>query len=314
MPQSTSSTRPDSSASQVLIRGVVSTGVGLFGGCWAGPRRLGVTTLAVAISLGIGLTLALATSLVFQSGAAVSASGQGVQDTEKAGESGSAGQEVDRQDEKSETSTDSAAKRSTTKDKDLSEMTIEEIRSYQPKYNRLNQLESYVILNKGTERAFTGRYTNTKIEGTYICRHCNLPLYHSTDKFESNCGWPSFDDEIEGAVTRVLDADGFRIEILCANCGGHLGHVFEGERYTEKNTRHCVNSVSMRLIRKGQKMPEVIKSQQTLAREWMEAQEAKRREAEGEGQQQSQSEAGNRGQQGLESGGTESTETGGGGR
>jgi peptide-methionine (R)-S-oxide reductase len=159
--------------------------------------------------------------------------------------------------------------------KDVSEMTMEELRNYQPKYNRLSSQEAYVIQKKGTERAFTGKYTDTKIEGTYVCRQCNLPLYRSTDKFHSGCGWPSFDDEIEGAVTRVVDADGYRIEILCANCGGHLGHVFEGERFTEKNTRHCVNSVSMKLIRKNQELPEVIKSQETLAREWLEAQKQK---------------------------------------
>lgn len=166
-----------------------------------------------------------------------------------------------------------------TSEKNGSEMTWEEIQNYRPKYNRLSTSEKYVIQNKGTERAFTGKYTDTKTEGTYICRQCNLPLYRSTDKFNSNCGWPSFDDEIAGSVTRVLDADGYRIEILCANCGGHLGHVFEGERFTAKNTRHCVNSVSMKLVKAGEELPAVIKSPATLAREWQAAQEAKAKEA-----------------------------------
>jgi len=116
------------------------------------------------------------------------------------------------------------------------------------KYNDLNEVEKSVIEGKGTERPYTGMYYKFDEKGTYLCKKCNAPLYRSTDKFDAHCGWPSFDDEIKGAVKRTTDADGSRTEITCANCGAHLGHVFMGEGMTPKNTRHCVNSISLEFL------------------------------------------------------------------
>ncbi len=125
-------------------------------------------------------------------------------------------------------------------------------------YNKLTNEEAHVIEEKGTEAPFSGEYDNFYKDGTYICRRCNNPLFEAKAKFDAQCGWPAFDDHFKGAVKWLPDSDGMRTEIECANCGAHLGHVFEGEHLTEKDTRHCVNSLSIKFIAKGENMPEVL--------------------------------------------------------
>ena len=117
-----------------------------------------------------------------------------------------------------------------------------------PSYNRLSSEERFVIEDKGTEPPFTGEYDDFYEEGVYVCRRCDAAVYRSDDKFDARCGWPAFDREIPGAVRHLPDSDGQRTEIECASCGGHLGHVFVGERFTATNARHCVNSLSMKFV------------------------------------------------------------------
>ncbi len=127
-------------------------------------------------------------------------------------------------------------------------------------YNKLTPVEENVILRKGTEHPFTGEYDDFYADGTYVCRRCNAPLFSSKSKFDAGCGWPAFDDSYPGALKRLPDPDGRRTEIECANCGAHLGHEFIGERLTAANTRECVNSLSIRFVPAGQKLPETIKA------------------------------------------------------
>lgn len=132
-------------------------------------------------------------------------------------------------------------------------------------YNQLTPEERRVIEDKKTESPYTSEYEEFFQPGTYICRRCNAPLYLSEDKFNAHCGWPSFDDEIKGAVTHQLDADGQRTEAACTHCGAHLGHIFKGEEFTPKDTRHCVNSVSLRFIPKGKELPPILNASDAVA-------------------------------------------------
>ena len=125
-------------------------------------------------------------------------------------------------------------------------------------YNQLTPQEEEVILDKGTERPFSGEYDDFYEDGVFICRRCNSPLFSAESKFDAGCGWPSFDDEYPDSIKRLTDTDGERVEIQCSNCGAHLGHVFEGEKLTEKDTRHCVNSLSIKFIPKDKELPKVI--------------------------------------------------------
>ena len=121
-------------------------------------------------------------------------------------------------------------------------------KSKKMEYNKLTPQEERVLLFKATDRPFTGDYYLKKDAGTYVCRRCNAALYRSADKFEAHCGWPSFDDEIKGSVKRIPDADGMRTEIVCSNCGGHLGHVFDDGPKDTTGTRYCMNSISIKFI------------------------------------------------------------------
>jgi methionine-R-sulfoxide reductase len=117
-----------------------------------------------------------------------------------------------------------------------------------PEWRKLTRAEERVIVHQGTELPGSGEYEHNTRPGTYVCKRCRTPLYRSDDKFDAGCGWPSFDQELPGRVRRIPDRDGSRVEIRCANCDGHLGHEFLGERFTPKNARHCVNSVSLLFV------------------------------------------------------------------
>ena|SRR3989344_9038649 len=125
-------------------------------------------------------------------------------------------------------------------------------------FNRLSEDEKRVLEQKGTDPPFSGEYDDFYEDGTFICRKCNSPLFGAKAKFDAGCGWPAFDENFPEAVSRIPDEDGQRTEIQCSNCGGHLGHVFTGERFTNKNTRHCVNSLSIKFIPRGEKLPQIL--------------------------------------------------------
>ena len=125
-------------------------------------------------------------------------------------------------------------------------------------YNNISSEEADIIVNKGTEAPFSGEYDNFYKDGTYVCRRCNLPLFSAKNKYDAGCGWPAFDENFPNAVKRIPDNDGQRTEIQCSHCGAHLGHVFLGEHFTEKDTRHCVNSLSIRFIPKDHTLPQVL--------------------------------------------------------
>ena len=125
-------------------------------------------------------------------------------------------------------------------------------------YNKLTSEEKRIIEDKGTEVPYSGEYDDLYEKGTFICRRCNAPLFSSKAKFDAGCGWPAFDQNFLDAVKRLPDPDGARTEIECANCNAHLGHVFIGEHFTPENTRHCVNSLSIKFIPKGKEMPKIL--------------------------------------------------------
>jgi len=141
----------------------------------------------------------------------------------------------------------------TFKDNDVLIGEMPKVATSAEEYNELTEKEKYIILNQGTEMAFTGKFHNYKKAGIYLCKQCNQALFKAEDKFDSRSGWPSFDDIIEGAVTERPDTDGYRTEIICSNCDGHLGHVFRNEGFTKKNTRHCVNSLSLKFYSTAEK-------------------------------------------------------------